>query len=323
VIWPDPVVLCLGLLLDLSLGDPRWFPHPVVQIGRLISCLEKLLRQSAGNGRAAGVLLLILTVSVTTAATWLLLWGSARLHPLAGLLVAGLLSSTCLAARSLQRESALVAAALDRGDIATARLMLSRIVGRDTENLDEAEIWRALIETVAENTTDGIIAPLFWLALGGPLAGMAFKAVSTLDSMVGYKNERYLQLGWASARMDDLVNFIPARLTAALMIVSAPLIGLSLRNAAAITLRDRLNHPSPNSAHPESAAAGALGIRLGGPSTYGGRESIKQFIGDPLRPIDGKSYRDMIRLMFATTLIMAAISLAALAYLRGFHVTKI
>jgi len=321
VTWPDPIVFILALLLDLTLGDPAWLPHPVVQIGRLITALEKLLRQTIRNGRAAGLLLLFLTVSGTTTATWLLVWGSARLHPLAGLLTAGLLSSTCLAARSLQRESALVADALAVGDIVQARVKLSRIVGRDTVNLDEAEIWRALIETVAENTSDGIIAPMFWLALGGPLAGMAFKAVSTLDSMVGYKNECYLQLGWASARMDDLLNFIPARLTAALMIVAAPLIGLSLRNAAAITLRDRLNHPSPNSAHPESAAAGALGIRLGGPSTYGGHESIKQFIGDPLRPINGKAYRDMISLMFAVTLIMAVISLAAIAYLRGFHVT--
>jgi len=321
VIQPDPLTLALALLLDLTLGDPRWLPHPVVMIGRLISALEKLLRKTMRNERIAGVLLLLLTVSYATSATWLAVWGSSKIHPLAGLLVSALLSSTCLAARSLQRESALVADALDSGDITTARIKLSYIVGRDTENLDEPEIWRALIETVAENTTDGIIAPLFWLALGGPVAGMAFKAVSTLDSMVGYKNERYLHLGWASARMDDVVNFIPARLTAFLMTIAAPLTGLSLRNAATIALRDRLNHPSPNSAHPESAAAGALGIRLGGPSTYGGRESIKQFIGDPLHPIDGQAYRRMIRLMFVTTLLMAIISLAAVALLRGFHVT--
>ncbi len=323
MILPDPVTLALALLLDLTLGDPRWLPHPVVMIGRLISTLEKLLRKTMRNERFAGVLLLFLTVLCTASATWLAVWGALQIHLLAGLLVSALLSSTCLAARSLQRESALVADALDSGDIATARVKLSYIVGRDTENLDEPEIWRALIETVAENTTDGIIAPLFWLALGGPVAGMAFKAVSTLDSMVGYKNERYLHLGWASARMDDVVNFIPARLTSLLMIIAAPLTGLSLRNAAAISLRDRLNHPSPNSAHPESAAAGALGIRLGGPSTYGGRESIKQFIGDPLRPIDGQAYRRMIRLMFVTTLVMAVVSLAMLVLLRGFHVTHL
>lgn len=323
MIQPDPTVLALALLLDLTLGDPRWLPHPVVMIGRLISFLEEMLRRSMTNERMAGVLLLALAVVSAASATWLAVWGSTRLHPLAGLLVASLLSSTCLAARSLQRESCLVADALDAGDIADARVKLSYIVGRDTHDLGEEEIWRALIETVAENTTDGIIAPLFWLALGGPVAGMAFKAISTLDSMVGYKNERYLHLGWASARMDDLVNYIPARLTALLMVMVAPLVGLSLANAARIALRDRLNHPSPNSAHPESAAAGALGIRLGGPSTYGGLVSVKQFIGDPLRSIDGRAYRDMIRLMYATTLVMAAISLATAAFLRGIHVTQL
>ncbi|ABK98499.1 adenosylcobinamide-phosphate synthase CbiB [Pelobacter propionicus] len=323
MIQPDPTVLALALLLDLCLGDPRWLPHPVVMIGRLITFLETLLRRCMANERIAGVLLLALTVTSAASVTWLMVWGSARLHALAGLMVAALLSSTCLAARSLQRESCLVADALDAGDIASARVKLSYIVGRDTVDLDEEEIWRALIETVAENTTDGIIAPLFWLALGGPVAGMAFKAVSTLDSMVGYKNERYLRLGWASARMDDLVNYIPARLTALLMVMVAPLIGLSQANAASIALRDRLNHPSPNSAHPESAAAGALGIRLGGPSTYGGLLSVKQFIGDPLRSIDGQAYRGMIRLMYATTLAMAVISLATAALLRGIHVTQL
>jgi adenosylcobinamide-phosphate synthase len=323
VIQPDPSVLALALLLDLTLGDPRWLPHPVVMIGGLISLLERGLRARVGSGRLGGVLLLLLTVGSAASVTWLVVWGSTRLHSLAGLLVAALFSSTCLAARSLHKESRIVADALNAGDIAGARLRLSYIVGRDTFDLNEEEIWRALIETVAENTTDGIIAPLFWLALGGPVLGMAFKAISTLDSMVGYKNERYLQMGWASARMDDLVNFIPARLTALLMVLVAPLVGLSPANAARIALRDRLNHPSPNSAHPESAAAGALGIRLGGPSTYGGTVSVKQFIGDPLRSIDGRAYRDMIRLMYATTVAMALISLATAAFLRGIHVTQL
>jgi adenosylcobinamide-phosphate synthase len=320
VIRPDPAVLGLALVIDLIVGDPRWLPHPVVMIGRQITALESTLRRSIRHERAAGVLLLVVTVTIAAAVTWLVMHVATTLHPLLGMLVAVALSATCLAARSLHRESALVAQALLAGDIVEARRKLSWIVGRDTENLDEGEIWRALVETVAENSADGIIAPLFWLTLGGPVAGMAFKAVSTLDSMVGYKNERYLHLGWASARMDDLVNFIPARLTALLMIASAPLIGLSGRNALAITLRDRRNHPSPNSAHPESAAAGALGIRLGGTSTYGGRESVKQFIGDPLHPIDGQSYRSMIRLMYVSTLLMAALSLALLIILGGFHV---
>jgi len=250
VITPDPAVIGLALLLDLALGDPRWLPHPVVLIGRLIAALETVLRRFIPSERVAGVLLLIVTIACSMIATWIILRCGAFLHPLAGLLAAVIISATCLAARSLHRESALVAKALANNDIRTARSNLAHIVGRDTAELDEAQIWRALVETVAENSSDGIIAPLFWLTLGGPVAAMGFKAVSTLDSMVGYKNERYLALGWASARMDDLLNFIPARLTAGLMIVAAPLAGLSPWGALSITLRDRLKHPSPNSAHP-------------------------------------------------------------------------
>jgi len=316
VLAPDPALIALALLLDLLLGDPRWLPHPVVQIGRMISALETPLRSSITSQRAAGVLLLLITVLSTAGATWLLLWGCAQISSLVGLAVGVIISSTCLAARSLHHESARAARALICGDFITARRNLSYIVGRDTEHLNESEIWRALVETVAENTSDGIIAPLFWLSVGGPVAAMAFKAVSTLDSMVGYKNERYLQFGWASARMDDLANFIPARLTALLMIVAAPLVGLSARNALAVTRRDRLKHPSPNSAHPEAAAAGALGVRLGGLSSYGGRPSTKEYIGDPRNPLDERAYRGMIRLMYTTTLLMAAVSLSALACLR-------
>ncbi|BCS54914.1 adenosylcobinamide-phosphate synthase CbiB [Geobacter sp. SVR] len=321
MVAPDPAVIVPALLLDLMLGDPRWLPHPVVLIGRTITFLEDRLRALISNERLAGVLLLLLTVTGTVAVTWLALVGAASLSPLAGTAAAVAISYTCLAARSLHRESAVVARALLAGDIQAARRNLSYIVGRDTADLDEPEIWRALVETVAENTCDGVIAPLFWLCLGGPLAGMAFKAVSTLDSMVGYRNERYLHFGWASARMDDLANFIPARLTALLMIVVAPLTGLSLRNALRVTLRDRLKHPSPNSAHPEAAAAGALGVRLGGPSRYGGKPSWKEYIGDPHKPLNRDAYAAMIRLMYATTIFMTAIFLIPALLLRGFDVT--
>ena len=199
-----------------------------------------------------------------------------------------------------------MADALATGDLAEARRTLAYIVGRDTAELDENGIWRALVETVAENTSDGIIAPLFWLTLTGPVGAMVYKAVSTLDSMVGYRNERYLQFGWASARMDDLLNFIPARLTALLMILAAPLAGLSMKGSLAVTLRDRLKHPSPNSGHPEAAAAGALGVQLGGPAQYKGTPSWKEYIGTPLSPLDERAYRDMLKLMYLTTLLMAA-----------------
>jgi len=319
---PEPAVLILALALDLTLGDPRWLPHPVVLIGRLIALLESGLRKATSHERAAGICLVLLTAGASAAVVWLALYGLAALHPLAGFLAAAYLSSTCLAVRSLHRESALVARALAAGDREAARRNLSYIVGRDTHDLCDADIWRALVETVAENTADAIVSPLFWLTLGGPVAGMAFKAVSTLDSMVGYKNERYLRLGWASARADDLLNFIPARLTALLMVMAAPLAGLSWRNAARIALRDRRNHPSPNSGHPEAAAAGALGVRLGGAATYNGRPSWKEPIGDPLAPLDGRAYRSMIRLMYATTLLMAAVCLAAAWALKGFHVPQ-
>ena len=323
VIMPDALVIGMALLVDLLIGDPRWLPHPVVMIGKLISQLEFFLRKNIRNEKIAGVLLLILTTGCAAGAAWLLLTLAQLVSSLFALIMAIALSSTCLATRSLHKESSLVADALIAGDIATARVKLSYIVGRDTENLEPVEIWRALVETVAENTSDGIIAPLFWLAVGGPVAAMAFKAVSTLDSMVGYKNERYLQLGWASARMDDLLNFIPARLTALLFVASAPLFGLSWRDSLRIALRDRLNHPSPNSAHPEAAAAGALRIRLGGTSSYGGRVSQKQFIGDPLSPIDCLSYNNMIRLMYASTVIMVIILIVAVFCLKGSYVTQL
>lgn len=316
----NPAVLLLAVLLDLTLGDPRWLPHPVVMIGRLIQRGENFLRTVMTNERKAGVLLLAVTVTCTAFTTWLLIQLCSLIHPLAGLLAAAALSYTCLAIRSLHRESALVADALADGNLAEARRALAFIVGRDTAGLDESAIWRALVETVAENTSDAIIAPLFWLALGGPVAAMAFKAVSTLDSMVGYKNDRYLQFGWASARMDDLLNLIPARLTALLMVLAAPLAGLSIRGALRITLRDRLKHPSPNSGHPEAAAAGALGVRLGGASSYGGRPSWKEYIGDPLVMLDEQSYRGMIRLMYLTALIMAAACITGSCALRGYHV---
>jgi len=302
----DPVIIFSALLLDLALGDPRWLPHPVVLIGRLISILDTALNRRALNNRGAGVLLLFITAGSAGTAAWLLIRVGQQLHPLAGFLTAAGISYTCLATRSLHRESALVAEALSAGNIAEARRSLSYIVGRDTVDLDESEIWRALIETVAENTSDGIIAPLFWLTVAGPVGGMVYKAVSTLDSMVGYKSERYLQFGWASARMDDLLNFIPARVTALLMILAAPLAGLSPKGALSAVLRDRLKHPSPNSGHPEAAAAGALGVRLGGPASYNGIASWKEYIGQPLSPLDQRAYTGMLTLMYLTTLLMAA-----------------
>jgi len=316
----DPAIIFLALLLDLIIGDPHWLPHPVVAIGRLIHVLDRHLRRTALNERLAGVLLLLLVVLSSAGTTWVLLQLLTDLLPLAGWIAAVVVSSTCLAARSLHKESAHVAAALRAGDLPTARRYLSFIVGRDTDGLEEPEIWRAVVETVAENTSDGIIAPLLWLTIGGPVAAMAYKAVSTLDSMVGYRNRRYLHLGWASARMDDLLNYIPARLSALLLIMAAPLAGCSASAAARITLRDRLKHPSPNSGHPEAAAAGALDVRLGGAARYSGVSSWKEYIGDGLQPLDERAYRSMIKLMYISTLLMAALCMVAAFCFRGFRV---
>lgn len=318
MILPDALIILLAMLLDLIIGDPHWLPHPVVFIGKLISILEQRLRRSWLNEHLAGIFLLLLVVSSSAGVTWILLQLFTYLLPLAGWIAAILISSTCIAARSLHLESAKVAAALKAGDISSARHYLSYIVGRDTYLLDETEIWRALIETVAENTSDGIIAPLFWLTIGGPVVAIAYKGVSTLDSMVGYKNPRYLKFGWASARMDDLLNFIPARISAVLIIIAAPLAGGSASHAARITLRDRLNHPSPNSGHPESAAAGALCVRLGGSTSYGGVSSFKEYIGDNILPLDEYAYHGMIRLMYISTLLMAAACIIFTYLLRGF-----
>ena len=318
--FADPTVIFLALCLDLLVGDPAWLPHPVVAIGGLITRLDSGLRRSWLNERLAGVLMLILVASVAGSAVWSVLNLISHWFPLAGWLAAIVISATCIATRSLHRESARVADALVAGDLPEARHYLSYIVGRDTGQLGEAEIWRGVIETVAENSCDGIMAPLFWLTIGGPVGGMVYKAVSTLDSMVGYRNPRYLQIGWASARMDDLLNFIPARLTALVLILAAPLAGCSPAAAARIVLRDRHNHPSPNSGHPEAAAAGALGVRLGGDASYGGVPSWKEYIGDPLQPHDERAYRTLIRLMYISTLLMAAICLTVVCCLRGIHV---
>lgn len=317
---PDLSVIFLAVLLDLIIGDPGWLPHPVVAIGHVIHRLDRGLRRHWLNQRLAGILLLLLVVICSAGATWVLLQFLTVLLPLAGWIAAVVISSTCLAARSLHKESARVASALLAGDLPLARRHLSYIVGRDTDGLEEPEIWRAVVETVAENTSDGIVAPLFWLTIGGPVSAMAYKAVSTLDSMVGYRNQRYLQFGWASARMDDLLNFIPARISALLLVISAPLAGCSASGAARITLRDRLKHPSPNSGHPEAAAAGALGVRLGGAAGYSGISSWKEYIGDPLQPLDERAYRNMIKLMYISTLLMAAGCMVVAFCLRGIRV---
>ena len=295
-----------AVVLDLLLGDPRWLPHPVIWIGKMITFLEGLLRRIVESERLGGILLLLLTVAITYGIALAAVNVASAVHPYAGAIVSVLMAWTALAARSLHRESGLVATALERRDLAAARKALSYIVGRDTATLDEPEIWRATVETVAENSSDGVIAPLFFLLLGGPPLALAYKAVNTLDSMVGYKNERYLRFGWASARCDDLANYLPARLTGLLIVLSAPLCGFSLRDSWRTMVRDGRNHSSPNSGVPEAATAGALGVQLGGTNSYFGRPVDKPTIGDPVKPLDRDAWRGAVRLMYGAEGLLLA-----------------
>jgi len=276
----------------------------VVFIGRLIAYLEPRLRRAIPGDLPGALALLLLTVGMTTVAAALLLTGAYTINHTLGVLGAIILSWSCLAARSLHQESSLVAKALAAGDLPAARTALSFIVGRDTASLQEEEIWRGAIETVAENSSDGVIAPLFFLMLGGPVLGLAYKAVNTLDSMVGYKNKQYLLFGRASARCDDLLNFIPARLTGLLLVLAAPLSGLSLTGAWRIMRRDSRSHASPNSGFPEAAAAGALGVQLGGTNWYFGTPLEKPTIGNPLRPLNKAAWQGAVRLMYTAEALL-------------------
>ncbi|NJD37369.1 MAG: cobalamin biosynthesis protein CobD [Geobacter sp.] len=290
--------ILLAILLDLLLGDPRWLPHPVQGIGWLAQRAEAPLRRLIANPKLAGLVAVVWVVGSTVLVGLGLLKGATLLHPLLGDLVAILLLYTCFATRSLHDHALAVYRPLMAGDLATARQRVSWLVGRDTEQLDEGEVTRAAVESVAENTVDGCTAPLLFACLGGPLGALAYKAISTLDSTFGYKNERYLQFGWASARLDDLANLIPARLTALLVIPAALLLRLHAGNAWRIFRRDRHNHPSPNGGQIEAAVAGALEVRLGGVNSYFGQPSTRPFMGDPLQPLQARYILQAVQLMW-------------------------
>ena len=276
-----------GFVLDWLFGDPACIPHLVVGIGNMITRFEKGLRRAflkTPNGElSAGVVLAVSVPLISFGLCHLALWLGGLIHPAVRLALAALFCWQCLAARSLAQAGQRVEQALASADIDDARRAVAQVVGRDTAALDRAGIIRAAVETIAENTCDGVIAPLFWLAVGGAPLGVFYKAVNTLDSMVGYKNERYLYFGRASARLDDAMNYIPARMSALLLVASAWLCGFNAQNAWRIFKRDRYNHKSPNSAQSESACAGALGKRLGGGAFYFGRPGQTPTIGDALR----------------------------------------
>ena len=299
--------LLLGFLLDLLLGDPRWLPHPIRAIGALIAGLEKVLRKlfpkNQGGELAGGVALVILVLALSGGFTLLVLWLCGKVGLWLRFLAETILCFQLLATRSLKGESMKVYKALKAGDLEGARYAVSMIVGRDTQCLDEAGVARAAVETVAENASDGVIAPLIFLAIGGAPLGMVYKAVNTMDSMVGYKNDQYLWFGRCAAKLDDVVNFIPARLAGVLMCLGAGFSGFDAPNALRIFRRDRKNHKSPNSAHTEAAAAGALHIQLGGSNYYFGKLVEKPTIGDADHPVEPLDIVRVNRLMYATAFL--------------------
>lgn len=298
--------LLLGFCIDLLLGDPRWLYHPVQAIGWLIVKLEPPLRRAfpdSDRGQVrAGVALVILVVGITGLVSGGVLWGLHRLHPMAGFAGEVILCWLILAAKSLRTESMKVVRALETGTLDDGRRAVSMIVGRDTEHLSEEEVLKAAVETVAENASDGILAPLLFAAVLGPVGGICYKAVNTMDSMVGYKNDQYLYFGRAAAKLDDVLNFLPARISGFLMAAAACL-GFDGKNAFRIFFRDRKNHASPNSAHTEAACAGALGLQLGGTHDYFGKPVVKPTIGDELRPVTRGDVAAANRLALTTALL--------------------
>ena len=309
-----------GFLLDFVFGDPVWLYHPVRVIGNFISFGERKLRGIFGKTEkgelAAGTVLWFLTAGFSFVIPFLVLWGAQRLHPALRFLIESFWCYQILAARCLVRESGKVYDRLKEKDLPGARKAVSMIVGRDTENLTEEGVTKAAVETVAENTSDGVTAPLLFLILGGAPFGFLYKAVNTMDSMLGYKNEKYLYFGRFPAKMDDVFNFIPSRITALFMIVAAFLTGMDGKNAWKIWKRDRRKHASPNSAQTESVCAGALRVRLAGDAVYFGKLHKKEYLGDPLRPIEPEDIRRAGRLMYVTAflvlLVFGAIKLAVI-----------
>lgn len=304
------IIIIAGFFMDQLLGDPEFLYHPVRLIGKLIQFLEHLIRPAVGTSErgliAGGALLAVLVCLCTGGAAWTLLFLARRLSPVCFYIVSVFTSYQLLAVKSLRTESMNVYRELKKRDLTGARKAVSRIVGRDTERLDMEGVTKAAVETVAENTSDGVIAPFFYLAIGGPILGWVYKAVNTMDSMIAYKNDKYLYFGRAAAKLDDIMNFIPARLSAVFMIAAAFLFGMDGKQAGRIFLRDRFNHASPNSAQTESVCAGALGVQLAGDAWYFGKRYEKKTIGDRNRAVEPEDIRRANRLLYGTAYLMLA-----------------
>ena len=306
-------ILCvclIGMILDWIFGDPVWLYHPVRIIGKWISFLEKILRKFAGDQEGnekklliAGGILWILVILVSAAVPMGILYLAEKISPCAAFVLECFWCYQLLAARSLGKESKKVYKKLMQDDLSGARLAVSMIVGRDTEQLTVEGVTKAAVETVAENTNDGVIAPLIYMFIGGPILGFVYKAVNTMDSMLGYKNEKYLYFGRVAAKMDDVAGFIPARISALLMILASCLLGMDGKNALWIWKRDRRKHASPNAAQTEAVCAGALQVQLAGDAWYFGKKHEKDTIGDPIRNIEPKDILRSEKLMIGTEVL--------------------
>ena len=299
--------LILGFFLDLLIGDPHGIPHPVVYIGKLIDVTEKGMRKmfpkTVRGENFAGAAVWLIVVTVSAGIPLLVLHLAYGANCWLGLLLETILCAQILATKSLKTESMKVYQALQTGDLSKARYAVSMIVGRDTQYLDEAGVTRAAVETVAENTSDGIIAPMLFLAIGGAPLGFFYKAVNTMDSMLGYVEMPYKNVGLVPAKMDDVFNYIPARISAFLMLAAGGFLGMDVKNGWKIFKRDRYNHSSPNSAQTESVCAGLLGLRLAGDAWYHGVLHKKKFIGDPIRQIVPEDIPLACRLLYVTAFL--------------------
>ncbi|WP_432649941.1 adenosylcobinamide-phosphate synthase CbiB [Huintestinicola sp.] len=304
-----PVIpLVIGFLLDFILGDPYSLPHPVRLIGTLISKLEGYFRNKISDERKTGTFLCVSVLIISAGIPALLLFICYNIHIILGIAMESILCYYLIAAKCLRDESMKVYKAIEEDDTEKARCAVSMIVGRDTNVLDRNGIIRAAVETVAENTSDGVTAPLFYMAFGGASLGFFYKAANTMDSMIGYKNEKYVNFGRTAAKLDDVLNFLPSRFTALLMIISAFFLGFDGDRAYRIWKRDRRNHSSPNSAQTEAAAAGALGVRLAGNAYYFGKLCEKPYIGDPVREIENEDIVRVNRLMYVSSFLMLIIA---------------
>ena len=298
----------LGFLIDCVIGDPAWLLHPVVLIGKLISLSEKGLRRvfpkTDRGAFQAGLAMAILVPILSAGVSFGILFGLYLLSPWAYFAMSSIMCWQCFAAKCLAKEAQKVVKALETDGLEAGRKQVSMLVGRDTDELSEEQVLKATVETVAENASDGVIAPMLFMLLFGAVGGFFYKAINTMDSMVGYKNDRYLYFGRAAAKLDDAANFIPARLSALAMIAAAPVLKLDGRNAFRIWKRDRRKHASPNSAQTESVAAGALHIELAGPASYFGKRVEKPTLGDDDRPIERTDVRRTSGLMYGASILV-------------------